>query len=253
MNREHERLNTPEENYEAASLELALYRIMKRDQDAVKAAMSVDEENELSRMTEEKMPHMLSFIDTQMKHMAARSSLLKHGRRFLQIAAVVVLILNIGLTAAVAASSSVRATVIRFLMEMNDSYMSIGFIENEGELIVPEEWEGNYYPTYIPQGYFIQRCTSVAGANAAEYSNAEGNTIVIEVNGVHAFGRINTENAEIEFIQVHGVEATVLRQPVGDVSIIWSLGDCYFEVTGNDYETALAVAQSIEVIQKRTE
>lgn len=84
----------------------------------------------------------------------------------------------------------------------------------------------------------------------AEYSDEEGNTIVIKVNGTHTFGRINTENAEIEFIQLHGVEATVLRQPLGDVSIIWSLGDCYFDITGDDYETTLAVAQSIEAIKK---
>ena len=62
MKSDHEKINTPEENYEAASLELALYRIMRHDHDAVKAAMSEDDENELSRIAEEKMPHMLSFI-----------------------------------------------------------------------------------------------------------------------------------------------------------------------------------------------
>lgn len=195
-------------------------------------------------------PRMLGFIDTQMQRIEVRSNLWKYGRRILQTAAVVVLILNIGLATAVATSGSVRAKVIHFLMEMNDSHMSIGFTESEEKIIVPKEWEGRYYPTYIPQGYLIQRCISGAGANMVEYSDAKGNTIVIKVNCAHAFGRINTENAEIDFIQLNGVEATVLRQPFGDVCIIWSLGDCYFDVTGDDYETTLAVAQSIEVIQK---
>lgn len=250
MNREHERMKTPEENYEAASLELAIYRMMKRDYDAIRATMSKEDENELSRIAEEKMPCMLGFIDKRMQRIAIRSNLRRYGWRVLQTAALVVLILNIGLTTAVAISGSVRAKVIHFLMEMNDSYMSIGFSESEEEIIVPKEWEGRYYPTYIPQGYFMQHCISKAGANMAEYSDEEGNTIVIKVNGTHTFGRINTENAEIEFIQLHGVEATVLRQPLGDVSIIWSLGDCYFDITGDDYETTLAVAQSIEAIKK---
>ena len=129
------KMNTPEENYEAASLELALYRIMRRDHDAVKAAMSEEDEKELSQIAEEKMPRMLGFIDQQMKRVAVRSNLWKHGRRILQTAAVAVLILNIGFGAAVATSGNVRAKVIRFLMEMNDSYMSVGFAESEGEPI----------------------------------------------------------------------------------------------------------------------
>ena len=104
----NEKINTPEENYEAASLELALYRIMKRDHDAVKAAMSEGDEKELSQIAEEKMPRMLGFIDRQMRRMAVRSSLRRQGHRILQTAAVVVLILNIGFGTAVATSGNVR-------------------------------------------------------------------------------------------------------------------------------------------------
>lgn len=91
MKSDNEKMNTPEENYEAASLELALYRIMRRDHDAVKAAMSEEDEKELSQIAEEKMPRMLGFIDQQMKRVAVRSNLWKHGRRILQTAAVAVL------------------------------------------------------------------------------------------------------------------------------------------------------------------
>ena len=157
-----------------------------------------------------------------------RPSLRRQGHRILQTAAVVVLILNIGFGTAVATSGNVRAKVIRFLMEMNDSYMSIGFTESEGEIIIPEEWEGRYFPTYIPQGYSIQRCVSGAEANLVEYVNAEGNTLTIEVCDINSFSRINTEKSVINFIPLHGVEATILRQPYGAVCIIWSLGDCWF-------------------------
>lgn len=249
MNRQNETICTPEENYEAASLELAIYRTLKREHDTVMADMSEEDETELSRIAEEKMPRMLSFIDKQMKRTAMRSNVWRQGWRALATAALIALIFNMGLTVAVATSGSVRAKVIRFLMEMNDSYMSIGFTENE-EVIIPKEWQGRYYPTYIPQGYFIQRCISRAGTNMVEYGNPEGNTITIEVCDTNSFGRINTKNAEIDSIQLHAVEATVLRQPSGEVCIIWSLGDRYFSVIGHDYDVVLAVAESIAVIQK---
>ncbi len=250
MSSQSQKLHTPEENYEAARLELAIYRIMKRDHDAVKAAMSEEDEKSLSRIAEEKMPHMLNFIDKHMKHMATYANLWKFGRRILQTAAIIVLILNVGLTTAVATSGSVRAKVIRFLMEMNDSYMSIGFSQNGEEIIVPEAWEGRYYPTYIPQGYFVQRYLSQAGTNWVEYSNAQGDVITIEVCDTNSFGRLNVENTQIDSIQLQAVEATVLQQPSGEFCIIWSLGDCYFIVSGYDYDVVLAVAKSMEIIQK---
>ena len=48
---------------------------MRRDYDAVKAAMSEEDEKELSQIAEEKMPRMLGFIDQQMKRVAVRSNL----------------------------------------------------------------------------------------------------------------------------------------------------------------------------------
>lgn len=56
MNHENEKIDTPEERYEAASLELAIYRSMKRDHDAVRAAMSEEDEKALSHIAEENTP-----------------------------------------------------------------------------------------------------------------------------------------------------------------------------------------------------
>ena len=63
--------------------------------------------------------------------------------------------------------------------------------------------------------------------------------------------RINTENAEVSHVKVHGVNATVLKQPYGEIDIIWANGDRYFIVSSNDYDTALAVAESMKLVQKK--
>lgn len=54
LKRDDKKIKTPEETYEVASLELALYRIMRRDHDSIKAAMSADDEEELSRIAKKK-------------------------------------------------------------------------------------------------------------------------------------------------------------------------------------------------------
>ena len=41
------------------------------------------------------------------------------------------------------------------------------------------------------------------------------------------------------------------KKPYGEIDIIWANGDRYFIVSSNDYDTALAVAESMKLVQKK--
>lgn len=79
-----------------------------------------------------------------------------------------VLIFNIGLTVAAATSGNVCAKDIYFLMEMNDSYMNIGFSENEEEMRgnCPGGMSATFRPSYgacaprsfFPAGFTCLKC-----------------------------------------------------------------------------------------------
>ena len=138
-----------------------------------------------------------------------------------------------------------------FLTEINASYMSMGFRETELEIDVPENWEGSYYPTFLPKEYMLQSSKSDGGISEAEYTDVQGCILRITECSITAINRVNTENAEISHVKVHGVNATVLKQPYGEIDIVWANGDRYFIVSSNDYDTALAVAESMKLIQKK--
>ena len=123
--------------------------------------------------------------------------------------------------------------------------------ETELEIDVPENWEGSYYPTFLPEGYMLQFSESDKGKNEAEYTDVQGETLRITECNITVINRINTENAEVSHVKVHGVNATVLKQPYGEIDIIWANGDRYFIVSSNDYDTALAVAESMKLVQKK--
>ena len=55
---EQGKLKTPEENYEDAAMELALYRMLHRECDTVKERASKDEEAETIRMAEKSTQRM---------------------------------------------------------------------------------------------------------------------------------------------------------------------------------------------------
>ncbi len=251
MTVENERIKTPEEKYEEASFELAVYQMMRLEQDALNSRMSEKDEKEISRMANETMSAMLKMIDRRVKLEDTHKCFRKQGIRVLKTAAAIILILNMGLTIATAASSDVRAKVIHFLTEINDSYMHMGFSDTGGEAIIPEDWPENYFPTYIPEGYSVRQYVPHKGSCVVIYENSDGNTITIKVSGTDTFGSINTEGAEITYISLHGVTTTVLRQPYGETDIVWAIGDHYFVISSDSsYETALTVAQSMAIVQK---
>ena len=97
----------------------------------------------------------------------------------------------------------------------------------------------------------LQFSESDKGKSEAEYTDVQGETLRITECNITAMNRINTESAEVSYVKVHGVNATVLKQPYGEIDIIWANGDRYFIVSSNDYDTALAVAESMKLVQKK--
>lgn len=244
-----ERLKTPEENYEEAALELALYRMLQHEGETAKANSSEADEREVRRMATENTQRIFALFE---RHTQKRNGdyFKRQSIRFLKAAACIVLVANMGLTIATATSGHVRVKVIDFLTEINAAYMSMGFSDTGWEIDVPENWEGLYYPTFLPEGYVLQSSTSYGGICYANYADAQGGVLRITECNITAMSRINTENAEISQVNLHGINATVIKQPYGDIDIVWANGDRYFIVNSKDDDAAFAVAESMKLIQK---
>ena len=80
----------------------------------------------------------------------------------------------------------------------------------------------------------LQLSESDKGKSEAEYTDVQGETLRITECNITAMNRINTESAEVSYVKVHGVNATVLKQPYGEIDIVWANGDRYFIVSSND-------------------
>ncbi len=247
----NEKSKTPEEKYEEASFELAVYRMMQRDNDTVDRMLNEESKAEIDCVSEMTMPEMLKMIDRKSKELWSRKNIKKQFSFALKAVASVILIINIGLTIAVAASNEVRVRVINFLTEINESYMSMGFGETGEETTIPVDWSENYFPSSIPEGYVIKQYAPHEGSSHIVYENPEGYELSISVYGTDVTCNINVEQASISYAFVHDVTATVLHQSYGMIDIIWATGDHYFIVSSNeDYETALSVASSMALIKK---
>ena len=70
---EQGKLKTPEENYEDAALELALYRMLRHEHEMVKANSSEDDEKETQRIAAESTPRIFALIERRTKRREGNS------------------------------------------------------------------------------------------------------------------------------------------------------------------------------------
>jgi len=251
MTTTNNRTKTPEEKFEEASFELAIYRLLRRDLEMIEDCMSKSDKEEAAQIANRTMPRMLTMIEQTIQRVDIHRCIIKQGINILKIAALAILIVNMGITIAAAANSNVRARIIYFLMEMNDSYMDIRFSGADKDISVPENWLESYYPAYIPEGYSIKQCLPYKDCSTVIFSDEKGGEISVKICSTDAFSSLNTEGAKISYVNIQNVTAMVLEQPYSEFNIVWAVGKDYFIVCSNtDYETTLHVAQSVALIQK---
>jgi len=120
--------------------------------------------------------------------------------------------------------------------------------------LIPEGWRGNYYPTWLPEGYAFERLQDEFPAQEALYRNGQGDVLVFSENtqSVH-FELQGDETAVFDYkaLDDKTVALTALSQEQG-CFVVWDINGQTLMVSTNvsSEETALAVAQSVEPVKK---
>jgi hypothetical protein len=168
--------------------------------------------------------------------------------RVSRIAAALLLLVYIGATAAIAAVPEVRMRVAHFLIQTNEVYTSLSLSEStDATFSVPEKWQGESFPTYIPEGFkmqpFGQKRTRVY------YLNSSGDLLDFTEYTADSYVNIDTEGAEVRKIEMNGMPAIFSTK--GDrVTVAWSDDDRYFVlVFEGDADTAMQIVKSVRKIK----
>ena len=180
----------------------------------------------------------------------------KIAPRVLQAAAAVILILAIAAPVAIANVSSFRSAVMQLLLSFdeNKQELHVDFSEVESSAFhVPAEWPGEYYISYIPDGYQIS-WQSAYGQAAVEYANEGGSTIYFFEGTADTSSAMGTEGSQITFVDIHGRPAFVIYEEDGDpyFNITWAVDDRWFnlQTEGLEKDAAIRIAESVKRIIK---
>ena len=181
-----------------------------------------------------------------------RNSISHASRTLVMRAGVVILLLgaglSMGLTTAFAVSETFRAVVYELFTEEHEEYTVVEVRHKGSDTIsIPDEWRGEYFLKYIPEGYVLKDIGHLYDDNCwVEYRNENEEWISFEESTEYASTNIDTENAEVWSENLNGGEAIVaLKEKY--VIVAWRQHDKLLMITkqGNDVAEAMKIAENI--------
>ncbi|MBO4367108.1 MAG: DUF4367 domain-containing protein [Clostridia bacterium] len=162
-------------------------------------------------------------------------------------AACILLVALIGTSIAVAAVKPVRQYAIRMLMSFEDGHVDVRLVQteeaggNENEILpetmaaeiqMPEGWRGNWFPSYIPEGYKIR----YMGSNGLHvtYENEGGHSLdLYELHENDGLG-IDTSEVKVYTVELPGGKTALVTEAEGYCAAVWSEEDAFFMITSEE-------------------
>lgn len=168
----------------------------------------------------------------------------RRKRRFSQaisIAACLVVLLGIAAPFAVAYVPSIRSRVLGLLLQFEADHVDVEMRE-ESAFAIPSGWQGLYFPSYIPDGYVLQRMSD--HGETAELVNAAGDILFFGEYVEGSSLAVDSEGAQRSSVEINGSTALVLEKDY--TSVLWNVEDRYFLVQADaSADLALEVARSV--------
>lgn len=164
----------------------------------------------------------------------------------LSVLAAAVLLIVFAFSSAMAVSSDLRVYIMKLLYQVTPQYTEFRYVPDESiDLKVPGEWGGNYFPSYIPNGFEYYGVTGEQGMQTCIFM-AEGDKVLrFSENAISTEGRFDTEGYQVEDIHIGDSQGLVAFQD-GKTKILWSSLDRHFMLTIDaDKETAIQVAKQV--------
>lgn len=184
-----------------------------------------------------------------------RRASIRHAMpRLALIASCLILALTIAAPIAIASSPVLRSRVMRLLIQVDEEQGRAIFdfvADPDAAFDVPEGWLGEYFPSYIPEGFSVWRVDE--NMAVVEYRTANGAQLYIGEFSEGTGSMVGTDDTDIWYTDIHGATAQVIdgnTEIDHTVTITWANETKFFMVAGNGVDTGVAIefARSVKKI-----
>lgn len=183
--------------------------------------------------------------------------------RIIVAAACVVLVIGVAAPIAIANVEFIRSAVMKMLIriDLEKGEVRMNFVEDDtASFDIPSDWPGEYFPSYMPEGFDVTWKSYVGENPCIEYTSQTGQQVIsfdeMDSNTTAISG---IEGGVISYVEINGYTAIVIEteNPEDEtnyhVDITWDNGEKWFGVgsRGIPREETLKIAQSVKKIIKK--
>lgn len=222
---------------------LELVLSMQNAERESKADAPYEAEASLCDRTWEQYEEKRKLRNAQTKRRAWRRRL----SRLVEGAACLVLAVAVATPFAYATNASFRSRVLTLLMETTPQYTALSLAEDaDSSFAVPGEWQGEWYPSYVPEGYELSQVRNIVDYQA-DYINEAGDRLEFCEHTENTAVNIDTENADIRYVDVNGCDTMIITKGK-DVNAVWNVADRYFLLFTEGTKDAMDMDTFIRVV-----
>lgn len=188
----------------------------------------------------------LKLIERKLNKRLRRQFVRKTLPHTLQLISVALLVFFIGLTTAVATVRPIRLRIMDFIAQIEENYSEIGLANDIECTVVPPEWKGKYYPSYIPVSYEFSYIDEIF--NIVCYTGKDDRVLQFSEYAYADYSSIDIDEKNAFSITVN--ESSGIAMSDGkNTSITWRIDDVYLYLrfTGN-LDEAKRIAESVKLL-----
>lgn len=240
----HEMSQALYEDLAALKIRIAFAEISEAELDDYDRELSSVSESDYSEAAQKRA---LKLIERKLNKQLSKRFISKTLPHTIQVVAITLLLFFIGLTTAVATVRPIRLRLMDFIAHIEENYSSVGIDYNDNDAIaVPDEWRGEYYLSYIPEGFAIERIGDLF--NYVRYTDGKNRTIEFYELGIDDYFNFDFESENTFDVNIDG-HPCIARVSDDSVFVSWGIGDTYFSLyyTGS-FDEAKRMVESIKRI-----
>lgn len=164
----------------------------------------------------------------------------RYIRRYTTTAAAILLFVTVSFAVLFVNADAWRGKVFGFMFQDSAAYMKIVPVETDGPEMdaqknLPADWEGVYYPDYLPEGYRFTEASAAGNAKSITFQRKNGDILILSQEPSEGaevlIDKDGTENGETEvqgspaFWSSKGGETTLMWNDYGFLFMLYAPAD----------------------------
>ena len=168
-----------------------------------------------------------------------------------QIAAIVVAVVAVAGSVAIATSHTIRVQMMKLLVNIEEEYTELKLQEDPtASFDIPAEWGGENYPSFLSDSLVAGMVFSYPDSNSVELIDQKTGAVMGQFSeyGAATEANIDTEDAIQEPVMI-GLSQGCLVKKGNRLSLYWDNGRKYFVLMISDQDEATVVRMAESVVR----